>query len=261
MILVKHELKINFKQLFIWSGVVGLVVFGLMIIYPEWSAGMEDMAMMFEKMGSFTKAFGLDKIDMATATGYYSVESGTMIAIGGAMFSALLGTGMLAKEEANHTAEFLLTTPNSRRHIISQKLLSLTLLIIIFNAFILLAALLGFASIGESISSTIFLYHLALLIMQLEIGYLCFGISAFLKRFSFGLGIAISLLLYFINVLSNMSEDLNAFNYITPFYYSDGARIFSSNTIELEYVGIGLAVSLLSIFFAYTKYIKKDIAN
>lgn len=261
MIIVKHEFRINMKQLLIWSSVIGLVVYGLMIIYPEWSAGMGDMAKIFEKMGSFTKAFGLDKIDMNTATGYYSIESGTMIAIGGAMFSALLGIGMLAKEEANHTAEFLLTTPNSRRQIITQKLLALTFLIIVFNAFILLTAFLGFVSIGESVTSSFFLYHLALFIMQLEIGYLCFGISAFLKRFSFGLGIAISLLLYFISVLSNMSDELTSFNYITPFYYSDGARIFSSQSIELEYVGIGVVVSILSIFFAYTKYIKKDIAN
>lgn len=261
MILIKHEFKINFKQLLIWSGVIGLMVYGLMIIYPEFSAGIGDMTKMFEKMGSFSKMFGLDKVDMKTATGYYSIESGTMIAIGGAMFSALLGTGMLAKEEANHTAEFLLTTPNSRRHIITGKLLALTIIIIVFNAFILSLALLGFVSIGESVTRSFFLYHLALLIMQLEIGYLCFGISAFLKRFSFGLGIAISLLLYFMSVLSNMSDELASFNYITPFYYSDGARIFSSQSIELKYVGIGVVVSILSIFFAYTKYIKKDIAN
>jgi ABC-2 type transport system permease protein len=261
MIIIKHEFKINFKQLLIWSGVIGCLVFGLMLIYPEWSAGMGDMAKIFEKMGSFTKAFGLDKIDMNTATGYYSIESGTMIAIGGAMFSALLGTGMLAKEEATHTAEFLLTTPNSRRHIITQKLLAQTFIIFIFNAFILLVALLGFASIGEAVTSSFFLYHLALLMMQLEIGYLCFGISAFLKRFSFGLGIAISLLLYFISVLANMSDELTSFNYITPFYYSDGARIFSSHSIEHEHVGIGIVVSLLSIIVAYTKYLKKDIAN
>lgn len=261
MIIVKHELKINLKQLLIWSGVIGLVVFGLMIIYPEFSAGMGDMKKMLENMGSFSKAFGLNRIDMSSATGYYSIESGTMIAIGGSMFAALLGTGMLAKEEGNHTAEFLLSTPNTRRHIITSKLMALTLLVTIFNIFVVLFALLGFLVIGESIGYVFFLYHIALLLMQLEIAYLCYGISAFLKRSSLGLGIALSLLLYFASILANMSDKLSALNYISPFYYSDGSRVFSSQSIELGYVGIGFIFAFFSLILAYYQYTRKDIAS
>lgn len=261
MIIVKHELKINQKQLIIWSVVIGLVAFGLMIIYPEFSTGMGDMKNMFENMGTFTKAFGLDRIDLNSATGYYAIESGTMIAIGGSMFAALLGTGMLAKEEGSHTAEFLLTTPNSRRQIITSKLAAQTLLVIIFNILIVLFAVLGFLLIGESISYTFFLYHIALLLMQLEISYLCFGISAFLKRSSLGLGIALSLMLYFASILANMSDKLSALNYITPFYYSDGSRVFSSQSIELSYVGIGFIFAFISLSLAYYQYTRKDIAS
>jgi ABC-2 type transport system permease protein len=237
------------------------MVYGLMIIFPEWSSSMGDMSDLFNNMGSLTKAVGLDKVDMATATGYYAVESGTMIAIGGSMFAALLGTGMLAKEEANHTAEFLLTTPNSRRHVITQKFFALTIIVLMFNLSTILLALLGFLTIGESVTSTFFLYHFAMLLMQLEIAYLCFGLSAFLKRSSLGLGIGISLLLYFASLMANMIEDLSVLNYITPFYYSDGARVFSSQTLELGYIGIGAAFAFVSIVLAYSKYIKKDIAS
>ena len=60
---------------------------------------------MFASMGSFTEAFGMDKISFGTLTGFYAVECGNILGLGGAFFSALCGVSILAKEEKDHTAE------------------------------------------------------------------------------------------------------------------------------------------------------------
>ena len=93
---------------------------------------MAAMAESFANMGSFSTAFGMDTISIATMEGFFSAEIGTMYALGAAMFSALLGISMLSKEEAEHTSEFLNTLPLGRMKIITSKLMAIIFLITLF---------------------------------------------------------------------------------------------------------------------------------
>ena len=72
----------------------------------------------FANMGAFSQAFGMDKMSFADAIGYYSMEVGAMLSMGGGMFAAIVGIGMLAKEEGGHVTEFIYVTPNSRNYFI-----------------------------------------------------------------------------------------------------------------------------------------------
>lgn len=75
---------------------------------------MEGVSEMFASMGSFTAAFGMDRISFGTLIGFYAVECGNILGIGGAFFAAMIAINALAKEEKERTAEFLLTQPVSR---------------------------------------------------------------------------------------------------------------------------------------------------
>ena len=56
--------------------------------------------------------------------GFYAVECGNILGLGGAFYAALCAATVLSKEEKDKTAEFLLTHPVSRVKIITEKLSS-----------------------------------------------------------------------------------------------------------------------------------------
>ena len=108
-----------------------------MMMFPEMNTGMEDMNNMFSNMGSFTQAFGMDRLNFGDVMGFYAIECGNILSIGGGFFAALLGINVLAKEEKERTAEFLLTHPVRRRTVIFQKLAAILFELLLMNVFIM----------------------------------------------------------------------------------------------------------------------------
>jgi ABC-2 type transport system permease protein len=53
-------------------------------------------------------SFGMDKLNFGEFMGYFGIECGNVLGLGGALFAALAGISALAKEEKDRTAEFLL---------------------------------------------------------------------------------------------------------------------------------------------------------
>ena len=105
------------------------------------------------------------------------------------------------------------------------------------------------------------LLHLAYLLMQLEIGCICFGISAFIKRGSIGIGLGLALALYFMNIICNISEKADFLKYITPYAYADASNIISESELEGDLIFIGVLISIAGILTAILKYTKKDISG
>ena len=131
MTLLKHELRQNRISLLIWTGAITFMLAICIFIYPEMKGEMESISDVFADMGSFSAAFGMDQLNFGTLLGYYSIECGNTFGMGGAFFAALCGAGILAKEDRDRTAEFLLTHPISRVRIITQKLLAVFVQILI----------------------------------------------------------------------------------------------------------------------------------
>lgn len=261
MTIFKHELKQGIKGLVIWSGSIGLMVFICLLMFPEMKNQMDTMTEMFSNMGSFTSAFGMDKINFGTPLGFYGIECGSILGLGGGFFAALLGVTALSKEEKERTAEFLLTHPISRFKVITEKLLSVITQILLLNLLVIIISFLTFILIGEKIDIKDFtLLHIAYLILQIEIASICFGISAFVKNGSIGIGLGFSAILYFLNIIGNISEKAEFVKYITPFKYSEAADIISDSKLNVFLIMLGIGYSVISILIAYWKYSKKDIS-
>ena len=261
MIMIRHELKQNRISLAAWTTAVGFLLVICILIFPEMKEEMDGVSDMFASMGSFTEAFGMDKISFGTLTGFYAVECGNILGLGGAFFSALCGVSILAKEEKDHTAEFLLTHPVSRARIVTCKLAAAGLQIVLLNAVIYAASIGSIAVIGEEIPwKEVSLLHLAYLLLQIEIAAVCFGISAFLRHGGMGIGLGAAAVLYFLNLIANITDSAEFLRYITPFGYAEGSDIVTSVSLEWGLVALGLAYGAAGIAAAYMKYCRKDIA-
>ena len=202
----------------------------------------------------------MDRINFGTLIGFYAVECGNILGLGGAFFAALIAISALAKEEKDRTAEFLLTHPVSRIHVITEKLVAVMLQIVVMNLVVFGLAIASMAMIGEEIAwKEVCLMHLGYFLLQIELAGICFGLSAFLKRGGLGIGLGLAAMMYFLNIVANISESAEFLIYITPFGYTEGADIILDGSLDAKLVVLGMVYAAIGIAFAYWKYSKKDI--
>ncbi|MBO4928382.1 MAG: ABC transporter permease subunit [Clostridiales bacterium] len=260
MTVFKQEIKSQLKAILIWSLSIGILIAACVLMYPDMESQMDGVNKMFSSMGSFTQAFGMDRLNFGTLIGFYAVEAGNIIGIGGAFFAAIIAVSALMKEEQDHTAEFLFPHPISRVQVITEKLLSVYFIILILNAIVLICSITSILLIHEEIFwKELLLIHLAYLLMQFEIAGICFGVSAFVTRGGMGIGIGIAGLMYILNIVANISDQAKFLKYITAFGYTESADIISSGCLELKYLLPGMVLMIAGIATAYAKYTRKDL--
>ena len=261
MTLFLHEIKRNKLSLIVWSAALSFMLGVCVMIYPEMQTQMGDIGAMFSDMGAFSDAFGMDMLNFGEFMGYFGVEIGNTLGLGGALLAGIVGINALAKEERDGTAELLLTMPVTRTRIVLEKLLFCAFHIAVVNLAAALISVISIAAIGvDAEAGKIALIFLANFVMQLEIMAITFGISAFLKSNGIGIGIGISFGLYFLNILSNLEDGLEFIGKITPFGYANSGYIIEHGKIELLPILIGIALTGGGIALAFWQYNKKDIS-
>lgn len=202
----------------------------------------------------------MDRLNFGTLIGFYAVECGNILGLGGAFYAALCAVSILSKEEKDKTAEFLLTHPVGRKRIITEKLIAVLIQITVLNIIIYALSVGSIAAVGETVPlKEISLLHLAYYLLQLELSGICFGISAFLRKGSAGLGLGIATVMYFLNLIANIADVAAFLKYITPFGYCEGADIVSNGRLNGVMVSVGAVIGIAGIIIAYLKYTKKDI--
>jgi hypothetical protein len=260
--ILKHELKINFKTLLIWTLAIALTNFGFMLMYPSLQDSLNKATDAYKSMGAFTAAFGMDRLSISSPLGFYGIEVGAILSLGGGLFAAIIGTGILSKEEGGHTSEFLFTLPYSRVSITLQKAAAVFLIILTFDLINLLFGVLSFPLINVDIEMTkLLMYHLAQFCMHIEVAAICILISSFLKKVSLGSGLGVALLLYFLDMMSRILTQLKFAKYITPFYYSNAADVMVKKSIDPLLLGIGIGLTFLCILAGTWYYNERDLAS
>ena len=261
MTVFKHELRQGRSALIIWTAAISFMLGVCIVIYPEMSTQMGDISAMFADMGSFSQAFGMDRINFGEFLGFFGVECGNVLGLGGAFFAALLGISALAKEEKEHTAEFLLTHPVSRTRVITEKLCAVIAQIVILNLAVIAVTALSVLIIGEDADiKTFALLFLSFFLMQLEVAAVTFGISAFLRRGSLGIGLGLAAVFYFMNIVANLIDETKFLKYITPFGYTESADIIADGALNGGYLAVGMALAAIGVILAFWKYGRKDIS-
>ena len=98
MTLTRHELRQGKISFLIWTAAIGFLLAVCIFLFPEMKGQMEGVSDLFGSMGSFSDAFGMDRLNFGTLTGFYAVECGNVLGLGGAFFASLCAAGILSKE-------------------------------------------------------------------------------------------------------------------------------------------------------------------
>ena len=261
MTVLKHEIRQGRTAFLIWTCAIASLLAVCIFLYPEMKDEMGNVTDMFASMGAFSAAFGMDRLNFESLIGFFSVECGNVLGLGGGLFASMLAAGMLSKEEKDKTAEFLLTHPVSRVRVLLEKLAAVLLQITFMNLIIYAVSIGAVYAIGEDIPwRELNLMLLAYYLMQLELAGICFGISAFMKRGSLGAGLGIAAVMYFLNIIANIAEAAEPLKYITPFSYCEGADIVENGALDGTLFGIGIVIGIAGVVIAFARYTKRDIS-
>lgn len=260
MKLIRHELRQGRISFLIWTGAIGFLLAVCIGLFPEMKGQMEGVNDVFASMGSFTEAFGMDRLNFGTLTGFYAVECGNVLGLGGAFYASLCAICVLSKEERDRTAEFLLAHPVSRRRIVTEKLLAVLIQVTVMNLLLYALACGSIAVVGEEVPwKELNLLHLAYFLLQTELAGICFGISAFMRKGSVGAGLGIAVVMYFLNLVANIAESVEFLKYFTPFGFAEGADIVTNGSLDRGMLAVGLMFGVVGVIAAYIKYCGKDI--
>lgn len=266
MNIFRFEMKRNAKSFLIWTASILVFVLWMLSVYESSFAGIGEGIHEFVKLfpESMKKAFGIDRLDLATITGYFGMEIHLFIILFGSMYATLLSSGLLSKEEGEKTVEFLLSRPITRASVVTQKLLVyvayVTLFAIVIWSVTYVTMLRSVAA--EFDSRTYWILGAMTYLAIMSIASLGFLGSVFVTRsrtvYSSALGLVLGL--YAMQVVTDVSDKASFLRYATPFKWAFAADILCGGKVEPVYVALSLGVICASVAGAFRVYTRKDIA-
>lgn len=262
IIILKKELRLNFKAFLIWSMVVGGMGMACILLYSSMQDTMKEMADAFSNMGAFSDAFGMSTLSIATIEGYFATEVGVLHSLGGGMFAAVLSIAILSKEEEGHTGEFLFSLPVSRKTVVAAKALCVMLVLVMFTVVCGCLYALGFAFLGETIPvREFFTFMTGQLLLDLEIAAICLAISVISGKNRMGLGLGITLLLYMYDIIGRVVPSLKDYLFLGPYSYANASVIFSDGDISAGAYVMAACILISAVIFTFVYYDKRDLAS
>ncbi|MDD2180990.1 MAG: ABC transporter permease subunit [Bacilli bacterium] len=262
--MLKRELKINKKSLIIWTSIILVLFFIAYITYSSMMGGEtskalnEMLAIMPEEM---LKMFNMDIVDIDTMFGWFKTEGYTFIVIFTCLYSAILGSNILLKEESDKTIDFLHSKPITRNNIVTSKIQCGLINIAIMFTVITVFNIIGMAISNNLQIKLLLMLSVAPIFSAIPFFFIGIFISTFYKKTTKtnGIGIGLVLVSYFIQIISAISSDVEFIKYTSIFTLSDSRDIILNNSLNFVYIIISIVITIITIVGIYKRYNNKEL--
>jgi len=266
--LFKLEFKRSFKSLIIWSISLALSLLLVIVIYPMAKDMFQALEQMIEYLESIDSGFigMLDLFGGIPDSGieYFATEGAMFLQLLGGIFAALVGFGIINRDEKEKTVEVIYTLPISRHKLLFTKMMVVAVNLFIFMLVQVLMVDLGFLLVapGEDISA-IWMFGLFDYIMFLMLAYLSMFLALVLKpnQSSF-IAVAIPFPLYIITTIAYATNNtfLKSLKYISPFTFVEPVGWLKEQVVfETTNFIVFLSLTALSIVFSFILFKKRQI--
>ncbi len=262
MNIFKKDLKDHLKTFLVWTITLSLFNYWMMTLFASFqdTSGMLEFVQQLPE--AFLKAFGVDRLSLATLEGYFGTEVHLLILLFGSIFAVLLGSGILSKEQNDRTAEFLLSKPVSRVKILVGKALVYITLLALFNAVIWAGAYWEIKRYDTPFDERSF-WLLAGMTLGAHLTFATLGFlgSVFVNRqgtvYAGSLGLVLGM--YAVQLMSDLSENLRFLGHISPMKWANAADILSTGTVSPGHIWAMILVNGVAWALALEFYKRKDI--
>ena len=262
----KREMKINFKSFVIWTSIlIGLFLI-VFLVYPS-IINSENMEMMDEMMKMFPeemlKAFNMDISSIDTAFGWLKTEGFVFVLLITGIYSGILGSNILLKEESDKTIEYLNSVPVTRKNIVINKILCGLLYIILMIAIIGIFNFIGLSLSGEFDKKSYILLSITSLFTSIVIFAICLFLSTFTHKTKKTLGISLGIVFasYFLNIISEMGESTEFLKYISIFTLADIRNVIVNVSINPLMIALAIVITAIFMILTITHYERKELVS
>ena len=260
----KRELKINLKSFIIWTFILIGLFLVVFLVYPS-IVNSENMEMMDEMMKMFPeemlKAFNMDISSIDSAFGWLKTEGFVFVLLITGIYSGILGSNILLKEESDKTIEYLNSVPVTRKNIVVNKILCGLLYIILMIAIIGIFNFIGLSLSGEFDRKSYMLLSITPLFSSIVIFAVCLFLSTFTHKTKKTLGISLGIVFasYFLNVISEMGESTEFLKYISIFTLADIRNVIVNVSINPLMVILAIGITAIFMILTIIRYDKKEL--
>ncbi len=257
-----RELKANRKALMIWCACMALLVLSGMSKYTAYSSGGVSNDI-FDKLPLTLKALmGMGSFKVTEMAGFFAFLF-SYIEITAAIHAALLGNGIVSKEERDKTTEFIITKPVSRASILTQKYLAAVINVLILNVVTFLSSILSVSAFnkGKPITSELIQFYVSMLFVQLIFLFLGAVLATYSKKSKGSGSVSIGILLasFMIAKFTSMTDKVDFLNILSPFKYFSYENIVNGDGLNILIIILSLILTGVCSFFSYVFYLKKDL--
>jgi ABC-2 type transport system permease protein len=259
------EMRKNALSLILWTIVITLLISVTMSVYRTFFENQSKvMGMMSLVPKSALQFKGISNFsDMLSVLGFYSINNVIYMMVLGSIFSIVLSSNILLKEEYHKTAEYLLTRPVTRSEVFFSKISVVALHILLLN---MVTALAGFICMelvknGPFSIKAFLILSLYTFLLNLLFGAIGLFMSTLVKRpkpiTTFSIGLV--LIFYFIYTISKITVSASKIGYLSPFKFANTEAINPAYNLNLWNLLYFVGLTLILTRFSYRLYKRKDI--
>lgn len=259
-----REMKVNFKSFLIWTLILIILFFIVFLMYPS-IMNSDNIQMMNEMLKIFPKemlkAFNMDISSIDTAFGWLKTEGFVFVLLITGIYSGILGSSILLKEENDKTIEYLNSLPITRKSIVLSKVLASVIYILLMVLILTVFNFIGLSIIENFDKKLFIILSITPIFSSLVIFSLCLFISTFNHKTGKTLGISLLVVFisYFLEIISELSKTTEFLKYISIFTLADIRNVITN--IAINPFMILLTVLLFTLFTVLTiiHYNKKEL--
>ena len=260
----KRELKINLKSFIIWTSILIGLFLVVFLVYPS-IINSANIKMIDEMMKIFPeemlKAFNMDLSTIDSAFGWLKTEGFVFVLLITGIYSGILGSNILLKEESDKTIEYLNSVPVTRKNIVLNKILCGLFYIILMIVIIGIFNFIGLSLSGEFDRKSYILLSITPLFSSIVIFAICLFLSTFTHKTKKTLGISLGIVFvsYFLNVISEIGESTEFLKYISIFTLADIRNVILNVSINPILVVLSTGITIVFMILTMIHYEKKEL--
>ncbi|MGE5381537.1 MAG: ABC transporter permease subunit [Methylocystaceae bacterium] len=263
MNIYRHEMRANRKSLIYWCIGAFLLIATGVGKYSALSASEQSASALISHMPRlFRIIIGVGDFDITTPLGFFGVLYIYLVLMA-AIHAAMLGDQIIAKEERDKTAEFLLVKPVSRTNIITAKLWAALTNILVYSlvnwgaSIFLIRTLTGESGITAGITRM----TAGMLLLQLIFLFLGTALAASHRGVEKSASTITVILIgtFMLSILIDLESRLKVLKVLTPFKYFPAADLILKGSLNTGYIIWSWVLILGFISLTYFSYRDKEI--
>ncbi len=264
MKLFLRELTAYRRSTLIWAVSLAALVLLFMAMYPSFSSDVEGLRRVLEQFPPAIKAaFNLTAETFLSAAGFYGYVLG-FATLAAAIQATNLGAGVMSKESAGRTADFLLVKPVSRARVVTAKLAAVFLAILVTNAVFVAVSYGGLALVAPDEFEPVTVLLLASTMFLVQMVFLALGALLGVALPKVKSVVAVSLPIVFgffiIGALGDVLGN-DEVRYVSPFRYFEPSYIIQNQGLDPKYLAVVAGIVVVAIAATYVIFLKKDIQS